>query len=154
MGDFRVELTAQSERTIAKLRGTDIMPDLRKELRNATDEMQPAVRQAARSLPSERKGRGGNKSTSLRRAIAASVKRRVKVNGREVRVDVYTQPSGGKSNLARCVEGVIPWEHPTYGHKPTVRQNPKPFFYDTIQAMIPKVTARVSLVLSDYEKKL
>lgn len=152
--DVRMELTAESERVIAKMIRADALPDLRKALVEASEPMVPAVKRAARGLPSTRSRRqtpGG----SLRNQLANAVKRKIKLSTRRSPMVLITNvPQGAKSNLARAVEGEIPWEHPTFGHEPTVRQTPMPFFYSTLEKYAPFVEARVRKVLDDFEHQL
>ena len=151
--EIRVELTDSGKRAVAKLAATDAMPHLRKEMRLATDEFQPALRAAALATPSGRK-KTTEKGGSLRAAVAASIKRVVKLGKREVVVLVTNLPHGGKSNLARVLEGEIPWSHPTFGHDPTVTQTSHPFFWRTIAELAPRVDEKVTKVLSDIESEL
>jgi hypothetical protein len=152
---YRAELTAKSMVTIAKLRTADVMPELRAEIRTATNPIQPAVRNAARSIPSghsryKAKERGG----SLRSAVANTIVRKLKFSSRTVSAVIAQVPHGGKSNLANVLEGTIPWKHPTYGHDPEVEQPPHPFFYRAIETLIPGVNARIETVLEKFERKL
>lgn len=154
VSENRVELTAPSKATLEKLKKADLMPGLKKELNSATRGVQPAVRKAARSIPSTR-SRRNTPGGSLRNAIASAVKRTFRVSGKQVFVSIRINPKGGKSNLARLVEGEIaPWTHPTYGHEPTVTQLPHPFFYPTINEMLPEISTRIEHAIDEYEKML
>src|SRR3954452_23134034 len=152
---YRTELTAQSKITIAKLRKADVMPELRAEIRTATSPLQPAVRNAARQVPSKysrygAKERGG----SLRSAVANTVVRKLRFSVRTVSAVIAQIPRGGKSNLANVLEGTIPWKHPTYGHAPEVEQASHPFFFRAIEALVPGVNQRIESVLEKFERKL
>lgn len=152
---YRSELTAKSKMTIAKLRTADVMPDLRREVRTATNPIQPAVRNAARQLPSKMsrygaKERGG----SLRSAVANTIIRKLRFSSRNVSAVIAQVPRGGKSNLANVLEGTMPWKHPTYGHAPEVEQQAHPFFFRTIEALVPGINQRIESVLVSFERKL
>lgn len=152
---YRAELTAHSRETIAKLRTADVMPELRKEMRIAASPIQPAVRNAARAIPSQHsrynaKERGG----SLRSAVANTVSLSFRFSVRSVSAVIAQKPKGAKSNLARVLEGEIPWKHPTYGHAPEVEQPSHPFFYGTVERLLPAVNHRIESVLEKFERKL
>ena len=150
---IRVELTEQGRRTVAKMLAIDAMPELRREMREATDEIQPALRAAVKETPSKQKV-ATEKKGSLRGAVAMSMKRVIKLGKRDVTVLIVNKPHGGKSNLARVLEGEIPWKHPTYGHDPVVDQDSHPFFWKTVERFAPELDRKVTEVLSDIERKL
>ena len=151
----RAELTAESRRTIAKLARSDAMPALRKKMRSATSPLQPAVRRAARQTPSTHsRYKAVERGGSLRSAISNTIQRKFKFSGKSVTVIIKQVPSGGKSNLANVLEGTLPWNHPTYGHKPEVTQDPHPFFFETIQKLEPAVNREVEKVLTEFERTL
>lgn len=150
---MRAELTAESQRTIRKLIGTDAMPLLRAEMKVATAPMVPAVKTAIRSLPSQRsryKSPGG----SLRNAVANAVQRKMNMNGKNCMILIKVVPKGGKSNLATVMEGTKPWHHPTFGHDPEVDQPSHPVFYKTLDHMAPAVEAKIAIVLSKMDRIL
>jgi hypothetical protein len=147
-----MELTPESKRLIASMKTANCLPELRKAMLEASSPLAPAVKRAARGLPSTRGSspRGG----SLRRNIADAVKRRTKfVPGGELIV-IVVEPHGGKANIARAVEGEIPWNHPTFGNDPRVDQEPMPFFYRTLEKYAPFVEARVLKVLDKFADKI
>lgn len=151
----RVRLTAASKVTIAKLAHADAMPPLRKRMRTATSPITSAVKQAARNIPSTHsRYKAAERGGSLRSAVANTIQRKMKFSTRNVSVIIAQVPSGGKSNLASVLEGVKPWDHPTYGHDPKVHQEPHPFFYDTIEKMEPAVNREIETVLSEFERML
>lgn len=149
----RVELTEQGKRAVAKMLEVDAMPELRKEMREATEEIQPALRAAVKETPSKQK-LGTVKGGSLRAAVALSIKRVIKLGKRDVAVLIVWKPAGGKSNLGRVLEGEIPWKHPTFGHDPEVTQESHPFFFKTVEKFGPELDRKVTEVLSDIERKL
>jgi hypothetical protein len=152
--DVKMELTAESRAIIQRMKHADALPDLRKALIEASDPMVPAVKRAARGLPSVR-SRYKTPNGSLRNALANAVKRKVKLTSKRVPLVLITNvPQGGKSNIARAVEGEIPWEHPTFGHNPTVSQEAMPFFYRTLEKYAPIVEQRVRKVLTEFAQKL
>lgn len=149
---MNIELTAESKKIIQKMRNADIFPDVKKEMMKATAPAQTAVRRAARALPSSRKRKDVD---SLRNALAGAVQRRIKIGARTISAIIILVPRGGKSNIARAVEGVIPWEHSVFGNENRkVKQEPMPFFYKTLETLIPGITARIDRALADFEKKL
>lgn len=149
----RLEPTTDTVQKLARLSKADAMPELRAGMRTATSPIVAAVKRAARSLPSGR-SRRNTPGGSLRNAVANSVTRRMKLSARTVVITIKAIPKGGKSNLSRCLEGEIPWDHPTFGHKPDVAQEPKPFFYKTIESIEPAVIAKVDAVVSEFERRL
>jgi hypothetical protein len=148
-----VELTEQGRHAVAKMKAIDAMPELRREMRDATDMIQPALREAVKAIPSKVKV-SSEKKGSLRAAVAMSMKRIIKLGVRDVVVLITYKPHGGKSNLGRVLEGEIPWKHPTYGHDPTVDQSSHPYFFQTVEKFGPELDAKVSKVLADIERKL
>jgi hypothetical protein len=150
---MHVELTAQSKVVLGKMTNADAMPDLRKALMQATAPAQAALRRAARALPSTRKRKDVD---SLRNALAGAIQRRIKVSAKTITVLILSVPRGGKSNIARAVEGIIPWEHSTFGHSDRkVTQKPMPYFYKTMDELTPAVGARIEAVMTDFvDKKL
>lgn len=151
--DIGAELTAESDKTIEKLIKADLMKDLRTEMNTATEPLAPAAKTAARQLPSgrpRRKTPGG----SLRNQVANAISRKIKISANSVLIVITGQNKGDKSNLSRVLEGEIPWEHPTFGHDPTVNQKPEPFFYRTLDAMMPEVAAKIEDVLKKLEQRL
>lgn len=152
--NVRLELTEQSRRVLASMQKADALPDLRKALIEASEPMVPAVKRAARGLPSTR-SRKNTPGTSLRNALANAVKRKIKLTSKRTPLVLITNiPQGAKSNLARAVEGEIPWEHPVFGHPPNVTQEPMPFFYRTLNKYAPFVETRVRAVLDQFERKI
>lgn len=149
----RMELTEQSKVVIEKAIRFNALPELRRELTTATAPMAPAVKRAARSLPSNRK-RVGAKSGSLRSALANAIQRKIKLSPKGLTILITDVPHGGKENLGRSVEGTIPWEHPTFGHPPVVTQRPMPFFYRTLNKYEPIIAARVKAVMDKLESEL
>jgi hypothetical protein len=146
-------MTDQAKRVVEKMIVADAMPILRKNIRDATAPIQSAVRAEARALPSKwqiTSVKGG----SLRAAVAMSIKRIINLSTRSILVAITNSPSGGKSNLARVLEGTIPWEHPTFGHDPKVTQPPHPFFWRTIDKFAPAIEAKVQAVLTEFEREL
>lgn len=154
-GIVHAELTAQSEATIRKLAHSDAMPILRREMRAATQPLVPAARQAARQTPSKRatkKARGGD--VSLRRAVANSITRKMRLSGKVVQIAIIGVPKGGKANLGSVLEGIKPWDHPTYGHLPNVHQQSHPFFKKALEEHEPTVTRDIERVLDKFESTL
>jgi len=149
----RLEMTDQAKRVVAKLIAADAMPALRKEIREATDPIVPAIRNEVKSLPSQYKITS-EKGGSLRAAVAAAMKRSIKLSKRTVAVSIQNVPHGGKSNLARVLEGELPWNHPTFGHKPKVSQPSHPYFFRTVEKFGPSIEVKVREVLSKFEREL
>lgn len=150
--DFSAQLTAESRRNLERLAKADLMPDLRKEVMSSTQPLVSAVKEAARHkvhAPGQARTRA-----SLSSQIANAVGRSVVTTSRQVTAQITLTCKGNLSNLARSVEGIIPWEHPTFGHDPKVRQRPRPFFYATLETLTPRVANQIERVLSKLEKKL
>jgi len=146
------ELTAESRRHLEKLAKADLMKDLRAQMMAATQPLAPAVKSVARQkihAPGTRRNK-----TSLSSQVANAVQRSVVASSRTISVTVAMICKGNLSNLARAVEGEIPWVHPTFGHEPQVTQRPRPFFYHTLETMMPKVTQQIESVFSKLEKRL
>jgi len=146
------ELTAQSEATIRKLASADAMPILRREMRAATQPLAPAAKRAARNTPSKRGTKRG--VDSLRRAVANSITRKMRLSTKKVMVIIAGVPKGGKSNLGALLEGTKPWDHPTYGHKPDVHQEAHPFFEKAIDQHEADVSRDIARVLDKFESTL
>lgn len=151
----RLEMTAETKRALRKLQQLDIMPDLRRELRAVTQPMVTAVRRAVRAIPSSRTRRQAKDlGGSLRTAVAMAVKQKVKASGRQVVAAVVVNSKGGKANLARVLEGTIPWKHQTYGHEPEVTQESHPYFYGTLEPYGHDAYKRIEYLIDTIEKKL
>lgn len=149
-----ISVTVPSEelrRIMAEVQGTDLARDLKRAVRDATSDAVPTVRRAIMSQPSSSDHKG---KASLRRAVAMAVKRTVKLSKTKAEVSVAWVPQGGLSNLGRVLEGVIPWKHPTYGHRPEVTQSPHPFFYVHLNRIAENVQRRIMQVAAEYERKL
>jgi len=153
MAQARITMTLspESRRQLLKLSRAEIKPELRRALMTSTSGAVPAVRAKARSLPSKKRKRT---KLSLRSQIAMAIKRRIGATYRGVWVAIVSEPHGGLANLARCVEGEIPWVHPTFGHAPDVDQKPMPFFYDTLEKIIPGMEVAVRDALIRFERKV
>lgn len=154
-GEFiKIDISAQSKQVLKNLEHTDLMPILRKEMRAATSGIAPIVRAEARNLPSSRTGRR-QAGTSLRRSVANIIRMKLRINPREIMIAIVAVPHGGKSNLARSLEGTIPWKVKVFGREGTEHdQKPEPFFYPTIEKLIPGVTAKVESVLNKYASRI
>ena len=146
-----MSLDARSRRELARIGKGSVNKELRAALVESTSGAVPAVRAKIRSYPSQK---GKRKRDSLRSQIAMAIKRRIKATSRGSFVAIVSEPSGGLANLACAVEGEIPWQHPTFGHEPTVDQNPMPFFYETLEKIIPGIEFRVRQALIRFETKI
>lgn len=149
----RFEMTEQAQRVVAKLIKANAMPALRKQISEATAPILPAMRAEVKQSPSQFKATT-EKGGSLRAAVAAAMKRSIRLSRRTVSVSIQNVPHGGKSNLARVFEGELPWEHPTFGHAPRVTQPSHPFFFRTVEKFGPAIEAKVRTVLSTFEREL
>jgi hypothetical protein len=147
-----LKLSDEARRNINKLRTADLLPELRRQMSTATNGAVPVVRKAARSIPSHDTKK--RTKLSLRSQLASAVGRRIYLDGRRVTVAIVSAPRGGLSNLARCVEGEIPWQHPFFGHKPEVTQPPKPYFYPALEALGPEFGRKIEQVLDDFDRKM
>jgi hypothetical protein len=148
----RMELTAESQRTLHKLVEADVKADLRKQMMVATQPLVPAVKAAALHkihAPGTRRNKA-----SLSSQVANAVSRSIKMTARQIVASINLTAKGNLSNLARVVEGEIPWRHPTFGHDPEVDQPKRPFFYATLAALIPTISREIEKVLDEVEKKL
>jgi len=152
--NIRVELTAQSERVLLKMRKFDAMPQVRREIIAAMKPMASAAKRAVRNAPSKRTSKRDSPGGSLRSAIARAITTKVRFSRRNIMALVTVVPHGGKANLARAYEGEIPWDHPTFGHDPEQHQEPNPFFYRTLDKYEPVIAARVKAVLDKLEREL
>ena len=151
-GAFTMELTAESRRSLEKLAKADLMPDLRKQMMVATQPLAPAVKAVARHKI-QAPGTTRNKA-SLSTQVANAVGRSIVTTTRQISVAIELSCKGNLSNLARAVEGEIPWHHPTFGHDPDVNQRSRPFFFRTLEAMMPSVAAKLESVFTEFEKRL
>ena len=149
--NITMTLTPQSKRELEKLGKARLAPELRRALYTSTSGAVPAVRAAARNLPSKQKTRT---KKSLRSQLAMACQRRIKATSRGVYVAIVSAPRGGLSNLARAVEGEIPWHHPTFGGPPEVDQPHMPYFYETLDKILPGVEASVGEALIKFQSKL
>ena len=141
---WRLETGERLRRLARDLRqledGKGILRDMRKQLRQiAQSEMVPAVRAAARRIPSKgestRRGR-----RPLRESLARATQARVKTAGRSAGVMVWISPRRmppGQHTLPAYVEGFPPfnrWRHPLFGNADYwYQQRSHPFFYRTLR---------------------
>jgi hypothetical protein len=145
-------LDSVSKATLKRLEGTDLMPTLRKEMRKATRGIDTKVKRAIRTLPSTTNDKG---TDSLRAEVAKSVKRKVRVNQREVLVAIIVVPHGGKSNLARAMEGTIYWTHLDWGRPGSqTLQEPQPAFFEAVEREEPGVVANMVRVLDEFAREI
>ena len=154
MGDsIRMTLTPESRRELQKLGRAKFMPELRKALYTSTSSAVPAVRTAVRQIPSKSPGRT---RTSLRSQVAMAIKRRVTTNSkRNVSVAIVSEPHGGLANLARAVDGEIPWWHYTYGNEPKQDEQSYEFFYSTLnRKVVPGVDIAVGRVAINLKRRI
>lgn len=144
--------TVETEKTLRKLVEADIRSDLRKRMMGATQPLVPAVKAAARHkvhAPGTRRNKA-----SLSSQVANAVTRSITLAGGRILASIDLKAKGNLSNLARAVEGDIPWNHPTFGHDPQVSQPHRPFFYATLTALMPQVSREIEKIFGDLEKKL
>jgi hypothetical protein len=146
-----VHLADESRLMLEKLGRVEVMSDIRKALYAGTAEAVPAVRAKIRAMPSTK---GRRTKTSLRSQLAMAVGRKVKTTGKTCYVAIIQHPRGGYANLARAVEGEIPWQHPVYGYKPDVKEAPYPFFYDTLEKLYPQLEIEMDTALADIDRKM
>jgi hypothetical protein len=148
-GEFSVELTAESRRTLGKLRNLNALPEIRRSLRLATSDVAPAVKQAARGLPSKR----AYKADGLRARLARAVTRRVSASRNSI--SVYVTLANRPNTPANGVEGTVKGRHPLFGDRGHWYPiEPTPFFYDTLRRLEANVSRRVSEALREIERKL
>ena len=152
--DIRAELTADSKRLVEKAIKFNAMPELRREIAAAMRPLAMAAKRVVRNAPSKRTSKRNAPGGSLRVAIANAITTKIRLSRRSILALVTVVPQGGKSNLARAYEGEIPWDHPVFGHDPTVSQEPNPFFYRTLNKYAPLIEARVRAVMINLERKL
>jgi predicted deacylase len=151
--DFWLDPSAECKMKLEQMKRATITPEMRRNITVATSSAVPALKAAARSLPSQGKyARGG-----LRADLAKGVKRIIKGSFHSVTATIAIK--GGKSaplaNLGRAVEGEIVWTHPVFGNPGTeVTQTAKPFFYRTMNAMLPIMNRAFKRAGKDYERKL
>jgi hypothetical protein len=145
--------SAEAKRALEKMALMEVTPEMKLALSAATAPAATALKMAARGLPSQGKySRGG-----LRSDLAKGVKRLIASARRSVTATFRVTGSGGAplANLGRAVEGEIPWTHPVFGNPGTeVTQQPKPFFYRTLNAIIPGLDRAFKMALEIYERKL
>lgn len=152
---IKIDLSAHSKQVLKNLEKAELMPILRKEMRHATTGVAPKVREAVRNLPSQNTAKRREKGTSLRRSVASIIRMKIRINPREIMVAIIAVPHGGKSNLVRLLEGSIPWWHPTFGQEDNKKeQAPHPFFYNTIEKLLPGIERDIEQVLTKFEKQI
>jgi len=128
------------------------MPGMKKEMNMVANVAVNAVRGAARDIPSKQR----RSKDSLRSALARGVKKKLKETKNDVTAVITCKGSGGnpKANLARAVDGEIPWRHPTFGHDPVVDQKSHEFFYSTLDSLEPGMKRALRRGGLSYEKEL
>lgn len=141
-------------RELRRMDNPEIKKRFRKELRAAATPLVPKVRQAIRSIPSNR----GYSADGLRGAMSKATRLEVKTVGRQagvaIRVDGRKMPSHMKS-LPSMAEGKKRWRHPVYGNRANwVTQTPHPYFYSALRAAGPASRRAVSRVLDGITKDI
>lgn len=146
------------KRIAAELRRMD-NPELRKrfgkELRQAAKPMVPAVRKAIREIPSKR----AYTAAGLRGRMSKAVKLEARTTGKDagvrIRVDGRKMPNREKS-LQSYMEGVKrPWRHPVFGNTEVwVRQEPKPYFFRTVEQLGRQTRQDVNKVIDQVAKDI
>jgi hypothetical protein len=119
---------------------------MRKAMMKATAPAVPALRSKIREMPSKHESTA---SPTLTQSLAKKASRRSIIRGNSITVMVQIK-GGGLANLARAVEGAIPWVHPTFDHEPIVEQKPVPFFTETME----KIQALVAKNMHDAQIKI
>lgn len=146
MADFiRITPTADTKATLERLARIDITPEIRREINAATQSVVSEIRNEIHAMPTKtsHKSKGRNRQ-GLRAALARQVKKHVHLSKRRTQVMIEVQHDGGLANLARAVEGEIPWHHPVFGQPDTdVKQAPKPFFWHVIARATAALDARI-----------
>jgi hypothetical protein len=140
--NVKVKPTTRTKAKLRKLSYMDITPGMRKEMLKATAPAVPAVRARIRAIPSQHQS---TQSPTLTESLAKAVKRSTIRRNNYVQVLVQVKGSG-LANLARAVEGAIPWVHPTFEHEPIVEQKPVPFFHDPLNELQALVGVRMKAV--------
>lgn len=153
---IKIDLSAHSKKILKNLETAELMPILRKEMRHATAPVAPKVREAARNLPSQNTTKRREKGTSLRREVAKIIRMKLRINPREIMVAIIAVPHGGKSNLARVLEGELsPWKVKVFGHDGTEHEQAHhSFFYPTIVKLLPGIERDIESVLTKFEKQI
>ena len=146
----KVKPTRETKLKLKKLSYLDITPGMRKEMLKATSPAVPAVRKRIRAIPSQHES---TVSPTLKESLAKSVKRKTIRRKNIVQVVVYMHGSG-LANLARAVEGAIPWVHPTFDHEPIVEQEPQPFFHEPLEELQALVGARMKMVSINIQRQV
>jgi hypothetical protein len=146
----KVTPTRATKAKLKKLSYLDITPGMRKEMLKATSPAVPAVRARIRAIPSQHES---TQSPGLKESLLKAVKRKTFRRKNTVQVIVHMKGSG-LANLARAVEGAIPWVHPTFEHEPIVEQTAQPFFHDPLNELQALVGARMKMVSIKIQKQV
>lgn len=110
----------------------NIQRESKQHLHRVAFEVEARLKAAVIATPSKQQNARRSRR-SLRHAIARAVKSREmrSVVGGDAGIQVGPDPGSmpsGERGLPKLYEGVGEWHHPTYGHRPIVRQSPHPYF--------------------------
>ncbi|MFB7595763.1 hypothetical protein [Streptomyces sp. NPDC056160] len=140
---------------LRRMNNKQLKQEFTKELRSAARPLVPAVRQAIRQIPSKR----GYSADGLRGRMSKAVKLEVRTVGKDagvrIRVDGRKMPSHEKA-LQAYMEGVKkPWRHPVFGNREVwVKQDPKPYFFKTVQPLGVGARVQVNRAIDRVAKKI
>ncbi|MFB7736164.1 hypothetical protein ACFC08_17620 [Streptomyces sp. NPDC056112] len=122
-------------RELRRMDNPELKKRFNKELRAAAKPMVPAVRQAIRQIPSQRRYTASGLRGRMSKAVKLEVRTTGKDAGVRIRVDGRKMPNREKS-LQSYMEGVKPrWRHPVFGHDVWVQQPSKPYFFKTVDQL-------------------
>ncbi len=129
---------------------------LRRELRIVAKEMIPPIRAAIMAIPS----RGQNAARGrrgLRSRLSSATQVAVRTAGGNAGVKVWVNPRrmpAGQGSLPGYMEGEGRWRHPTFGSEPWFSQAPHPYFYRTVEPLIPQAERAAEQVLDSIADEI
>ncbi len=129
----------------------EINARLRRELRVVARTMVPPIRAAIMAIPSQgqnaARGRRG-----LRQRMASATQVAVRTTGGSAGVKIWVNPRRmppGQGSLPGYMEGEGRWRHPTFGSEPWFTQAPHPYFYRTVEPLLPRAEHAAEQVLDE-----
>lgn len=144
MFSVQVTPTPETRALLADMAATDLAPEVRAVLGGTTAPAVARIRARISTMPSSTPHTG----TSLRAALAKALTYVVRQTPRGIYIRVAIAMHGGKENLARAVEGEIPWKHPTYGREPEQHQDPYPFFNGPVEAATAAIDYKLRIAIN------
>lgn len=138
--------------------GKAVRKRLRKQLKDVSSDVVPAIRAAVSRIPS--KGENARKGRpSLRSKLSRAAQTRIRTSKASVAITAVMSPAKmppGEGSLPAYMEGTQPrWRHPLFGNEDFFfNQSPHPYFFGAVAPFGPRIEDAVIDVADEIQKDL